>query len=240
MKPWPPIQADTGLSEWCEATLIPYAPCADSVESRAVRPLTFAVLVLLLLSRCAAPPPAPVAAPSTPPPPPSAPVEEQVSGSVTVTASALNVRREAATDGEVVRQVKRGAKLGFVRAEDGWVRVKLDDGAMGWVAERFVQGPGAKKTASVKSNAKCPQDSDFAFEETPTLAFSDSGAHGLVVVDATVNSKGVVTATKVLSNSTGDDALAFLAEREIKSARFAPPIRNCVPRSFIFTYRRPF
>lgn len=161
-------------------------------------------------------------------------------GSVTVTASALNVRREAATDAEVVRQVKKGTSLGVVRVEDGWVRVKLDDGAMGWVAERFVQRPGEKKRASAKSNSKCPGDSDFAFDETPTLAFSDSGAHGLVVVDATVNAKGVVTSTKVLSNSTGDEALAFLAEREIKSARFAPPIRNCVPRSFIFTYRRTF
>jgi TonB family protein len=122
--------------------------------------------------------------------------------------------------------------------ENGWVRVRLDDGVMGWVAERFVQKPGEKKAAAKKS--KCPVDSDFAFDETPTLAFSDSGAHGLVVVDATVSTKGTVTATKILSNSTGDQALAFLAEREIKSARFSPPIRNCVARSFIFTYRRTF
>jgi TonB family protein len=178
-----------------------------------------------------------VAAPATPPPPPPvAAVAETVSGSVTVLASALNVRREPSTDAEVVRQLKKGAVLGVVRSEDGWVRVRLDDGTFGWVAERFVGRPGVK----AKKTGKCPADSDFAFEETPTLAFSDSGAHGMVVVEANVDVKGVVTATKVVSNSTGDQALAFLAQREIKSARFSPPIRSCVPRAFIFTYRRTF
>lgn len=157
---------------------------------------------------------------------------------VTVKASALNVRREPSAEAELVAQVKRGTVLGVLRADDNWLRVKLSDGAVGWVAERFVERPGEKKTS--KSKKGCPADSDFAFEETPTLAFSESGAHGLVVVDATVNTKGVVTATKVLSNTTGDEALAFLAEREIKSARFDPPIRGCVPRAFIFTYRRTF
>jgi TonB family protein len=201
-----------------------------------VRPFAFTALALLFVSRCAAPPPAPVAAPSTPPPPPV--VAETVSHTVTVKASALNVRSEPSAEAELVAQVKKGTVLGVLRSEDGWVRVKLSDGAVGWVAERFVARAGETRTSKPKKG--CPADSDFAFEETPTLTFSESGAHGLVVVDATVNTKGVVTATKVLSNSTGDETLAFLAEREIKSARFEPPIRGCVPRAFVFTYRRTF
>jgi uncharacterized protein YgiM (DUF1202 family) len=90
-----------------------------------MRPRRFAVLVLLLLCTCGAPPPTPVAAPATPPPPPPvAAVAETVSGSVTVLASALNVRREPSTDAEVVRQLKKGAVLGVVRTESGWVRVR--------------------------------------------------------------------------------------------------------------------
>lgn len=72
------------------------------------------------------------------------------------------------------------------------------------------------------------------------LSFSDSGAHGAVVVEATVNAKGVVTSTRVISNATGDESLAFLAQKEIRAAKFSPPIRGCVPRAFIFTYRRTF
>lgn len=193
---------------------------------------------LLVVSRCAAPP-APVAEPSLPPPPPP-PVtaEEKVIGTVKVTASALNVRKEASTEAEVVTQVKKGTALSVLSSDESWVKVRLADGATGYVSARFVAREGEK--ARPKSRKGCPADSDFAFTETPTLAFSDSGAHGLVVVEATVNTKGSVTSTKVISNSTGDEALAFLAEREIKSAKFSPPIRNCVPRSFIFTYRRTF
>ena len=198
------------------------------------------LLPLLMLGACASPPaPVPVAPPSTPPPPPSAPAEERVTHQVRVTASALNVRREPSADAEVVTQVRKGTELGVLHSEQRWTKVRLADGAEGWVASRFV----AEKNASTRRTTKkggCPPDSDFAFLETPRPSFSDSGAHGLVVVEANVNAKGVVTAAKVISNGTGDDALAFLAEREIRSAKFSPPIRNCAARAFIFTYRRAF
>lgn len=196
--------------------------------------------VLLLMAaialRCAAPaPPAPV-------PEPVKPVEQavpepKVIDTVKVTASALNVRKEASTDADVLTQVKKGESLDVLFEGDSWVKVKLANGETGWVAARFV---GKGKTAKKTKSGSCPADSDYAFEETPMLAFSDSGAHGMVVVEATVSAKGSVTATKVVSNATGDEALAFLAEREIKGAKFSPPIRNCAPRSFIFTYRRTF
>ena len=160
-------------------------------------------------------------------------------GTVHVTASALNVRQTASTDAAVVTQVKRGTALSVLATDDSWTRVRLAGGETGWVASRFVSD-GSKPARRSSSRKGCPADSDFAFLETPTLAFSDSGAHGLVVVEATVNVNGVVTGTKLMSNSTGDEALGFLAEREIRSAKFSPPIRNCAPRAFIFTYRRTF
>jgi Bacterial SH3 domain len=198
-------------------------------------------LTLIAVCRCAAPPPpepVPVA-------PPAAVVREaqegeKVIGTVRVTASALNVRAEASTEASVVTQVKKGQALDVLREDEAWVKVRLANGETGWVASRFVSSGNAPARTAKAKRSGCPADSDYAFTETPTLAFSDSGAHGMVVVEAAVNAKGVVTATKVVSNGTGDDALAFLAEREIKGAKFSPPIRNCFPRSFIFTYRRTF
>lgn len=174
-----------------------------------------------------------------PPAAPASPAEEPVIGHAKVTASALNVRSEPATSAEIVTRLKRGARVPVLAREEGWTRVKLEEGGTGWVASRFLATEGEKRAAS-RGRKGCPPDSDFAFLETPTLAFSDSGAHGLVVVDATVTAAGKVTSTKIISNDTGDEALAFLAEREIRSATFAAPIRNCAPRSFIFTYRRTF
>jgi TonB family protein len=206
---------------------------------------------LLLICACATPP-APVAPPQTPAPPAPAPgpVEEAPIGSVRVTASALNVRREPSASGEVVTQVKQGETLSVLAADESWTKVRLADGSSGWVATRFVSSGAAASRSTSRSASKpkarqprrggCPADSDYAFVQTPRLAFSDRGGHGLVVVEATVNASGNVTSTKVVSNGTGDEALGLLAEREIKTAKFSPPIRNCVARSFIFTYRRTF
>lgn len=194
-------------------------------------------LTLLAFFRCAAPPPPePMPEPVAPPPP--VVQEEKVIGTVRVTASALNVRAEASTDANILTQVKKGQALDVLREDESWVKVKLASGETGWVAARFVSSGDAKKRPAKKGG--CPPDSDYAITESPMLAFSDSGAHGMVVVEATVNAKGAVTATKLLSNGTGDETLAFLAEREIREAKFSPPIRNCVPRAFIFTYRRTF
>lgn len=199
--------------------------------------------LFLLLFSCAAPPP-PVAAPeAAAPPPPSAPVEEKVSGTVRVTASALNVRREPSSDAEVLVQVKKGTALAVLLADESWTKVRLEDGRTGWVASRFVSRDGERSTSTrtrTASKKKGGCESDYAFVKAPVPSFSEMGAHGLVVVEANVNAKGVVTSTKVISNATGDESLAFLAEREIKSARFSPPMRNCQPRAFIFTYRRTF
>jgi len=198
-----------------------------------------AILVLIVCSCAAPPPPAPVAVPEMPTPAPAS-VEEVVSGSVRVTASALNVRQEPSPDAEVIAQVKKGTELGVLRSEESWMKVRLADGSVGWVADRFVTDVGAQKKRAAAKRGSCPADSDFAFLETPTIAFSEIGAHGLVVVEANVNAKGMVTSTKVVSNETGDEALAFLTEREIKSAKFSPPIRDCGPRAFIYTYRKMF
>lgn len=140
----------------------------------------------------------------------------------------------------VITQVRRGTALSVLSAGESWTKVRLANGATGWVASRFVTSGDARTASRPPRRSGCPPDSDYAFIETPTPAFSDRDAPGLVVVEATVNTKGLVTATRVVSNSTGDEAQALLAEREIKGAKFSPPIRNCVARSFIFTYRRTF
>lgn len=156
-------------------------------------------------------------------------------------ASALNVREQPTTEAAIVRQVKRGTTLSVLGGEKGWLRVKLASGEDGWVAERFVRRAGETPARSAsRRGGGCPPDSDFAFLETPQLSFSENPPAGMVVVEANVNTKGVVTSTKVISNTTGDETLAFLTEREIRTAKFDPPIRNCVPRAFIFTYKRTF
>ena len=184
--------------------------------------------VALLLAACAAPPP-----PAPAPAPQEAPGAERAIGTVRVTATTLNVRREASASSEVVAQVRKGERLALLSAGDQWLRVRLGNGAIGFVSVDLVIREGARRG--------CAADADYQFVKAPTPTFREGGvAHGIVVVDANVDTKGNVTSTKVISNTTGDDALPAIAEREIKSAKFSPPIRNCVAKAFIFTYKRSF
>jgi TonB family protein len=195
--------------------------------------LAAAVLIAAgFLARCASAPPPPEAPPSEPVPSAAPPVSaepENPIGMVKVTAKTLNVRAEPRTDAAVVMQVRRGDRLGLIGAAGGWSRVRLSGGSTGWVASQHV--------AAIKG---CPPDSEFRFIRTPVPSFSDSGAHGLVVIEATVDAQGGVTTARLVSNSTGDGSLAALAEKEIRSARFAAPVRDCSARAFIYTYRRTF
>ena len=187
------------------------------------------LVALLILAACASPqPPAPETAPSQPA------AEEKAIGTVRVTATTLNVRREASGSSEVIKQVRKGEKLALLSTSEDWDRVRLASGEVGFVSVLHVIREGTK------ARKGCPADSEYEFVKTPTPAFSDSGAHGIVTVDATVDTKGSVTATKVVNNTTGDEALGALTEREIRGATFKPPIRNCVPKTFIFTYKRSF
>jgi uncharacterized protein YgiM (DUF1202 family) len=195
-----------------------------------------ALVLLLILAACASPaPPPPVAQPQPQPAP--APAAETPIGTVRVTANVLNVRKEGSASADVIAQVKKGDRLSLLADGDQWSRVKLADGTIGYVSAPLVRRDGTQ----AKSKKGCPADTDFSFAKTPTPSFSDhQTVHGIVTVDATVDVNGNVTSTKLISNTTNDETLGFLAEREIKGAKFVAPIRNCVARPFIFTYTRTF
>lgn len=191
----------------------------------------FALLPLAAALACQAPAPPPV-----PEPAPVAAAEPAAErpptpiGTVRVTASKLNVRSEPSANAPIVTSVRKGERLGLVdRGTRGWFRVLLASGETGWIASQYAR--------EVKT---CPPDRDFRIVDAPPLAFDENGAHGEVVVEATVGADGKVVATKVVRNETADPARAAAAEREIRLARFEAPVRNCAAKRFIYTYRRTF
>ncbi|HEY8132688.1 MAG TPA: SH3 domain-containing protein [Thermoanaerobaculia bacterium] len=188
------------------------------------------LLLSLMLAACSTPPPpGPVTQPT------EVPGAEKAMGTVKVTATTLNVRREAAATSDVIGQVRKGERLSLLTAGDEWDRVRLGNGVVGFVASQHVIREG-----TTRARRGCPADADYHFVKTPTPSFSDSSAHGIVTVEANVDARGNVTSTRLLTNTTGDESLGFLAEREIRQAKFSPPVRDCVAKAFIFTYKRSF
>lgn len=169
---------------------------------------------------------------------------DRVTGSVRVTASTLNVRATASTSADVVSRVRRGTRLDVLGEEGSWLKVRLSSGEVGWVSAQHVSRGDAPAASASSGRSRrsggCPPDSDYRFVKAPVPSFSEGGPHGLVVVEAEVDSDGVVRKTRVISNGTGEDALAEIAEREIRTSRFVAPVRNCVRKPFIFTYKRTF
>jgi uncharacterized protein YgiM (DUF1202 family) len=198
-------------------------------------------IALAALFRCSAPPPpTPAPVPEPPPPAPAAPTEPAPVGNVRVTTAMLNVRKEPATTADVLTQVKRDDRLALLATRGDWSNVRLADGTTGWVSTKLVTSD-APSNATSRRRGNCLPDSEFRFTQPPVPSFSDTQtAHGVVTVDANVDARGVVTSTRITSNTTGDPSLATLAEKEIQRAKFAPPVRNCEPKAFIFTYKRSF
>ena len=150
-------------------------------------------------------------------------------GMARVNASSLNVRSGPSTSDSIVASVRRNQRVTLLSRNGEWARIRVASGEPGWVAARYL-----------REEKGCPPDRDFEVIESAPLTFSDSGAKGSVVVEATVGGDGVVDATKIISNQTGDEALAELAALEVTKMRFKAPVRNCVERKFIYTYRRTF
>ena len=200
-----------------------------------------AAIVLLLAACTAAPPPAPTPAP--PPPPPVAaqqPAAETPISSGRVNASTLNVRSEPSLQGDVIGHARRGERVTILGESGEWIRVRTGAGEVGWVSSQHVARDDASAPSSRARRGGCPPDSDYRFVSAPRPSFNEDGPHGVVTIEASVNAQGTVTSTKVVSNTTGADAFAAIAAREVTAAKFAPPVRNCVTRAFIFTYRRAF
>lgn len=154
---------------------------------------------------------------------------EEAIGTARVNASALNIRREASPRAELLGRAARSERVEILARGKEWTRVRTAGGVKGWAATRYL-----------REEKRCLPDREFSLVEAPPMTFSDSGAHGAVVVEAMVGADGRVTTAKLLSNATGDEALGEIALSEVKRATFSPPVKDCAPRRFIYTYRRTF
>ena len=84
------------------------------------------------------PPAAAPAAPAPPParpPAPAAPATAPAKKTVYVKVSQANFREAAGTSGKILRVLRRGSRLEVLETRNDWLRVRLDDGPEGWIAE---------------------------------------------------------------------------------------------------------
>jgi N-acetylmuramoyl-L-alanine amidase len=69
-------------------------------------------------------------------------------GSVSITATSLNVRSGPGLSYPVTGTVKKGEKFSIVKEEGDWIQISIDGSKNGWVAEWFTAKVSPKKTVS--------------------------------------------------------------------------------------------
>jgi uncharacterized protein YraI len=207
---------------------ISHRMCAVKHTKRRLHSALVALSMLGGLAACKTvvpPPPAPVPVVPAAEVKPTPPQEY-----VRVTGSRLNVREQPTTGAAAVARVKKGERLEVLGRDGEWVRVRLADGATGWVHGKYVQ-----------SDEPCTPDKATAelLSGVP-LSFTEGQSVGTVVLEATVDATGSVVSTKVVRDTTGIPELVQRAESEARALKFSPPVHNCRPVPFIYTYTRNF
>lgn len=80
----------------------------------------------------------------------------------TITATTLNLRDSASTDGGVIVTLNQGAALTILKAEGNWYQVKTSAGTTGWVSSNYVATSGS--AAISRGNVDRTQGSGLASE----------------------------------------------------------------------------
>ncbi len=185
-------------------------------------------LLLGLAVACRSAPPAPP--PPVEAPPAAAETPPAPERTVRVTTSRLNVREKPTTEARTVGRLRKGDRLAVLGADGVGLEVRLQDGSTGWIHGSYATDENP-----------CPADrADPQLLSEVPLSFHDGAPIGTVVVEAGVDAAGNVASTRVVRDTTGIPELVQRTETEVKAFKFAPPVRNCRPVPFVYTYTRDF
>ncbi|MBP3888057.1 MAG: family 10 glycosylhydrolase [Cellulosilyticum sp.] len=100
----------------------------------------------------------------------SAPTQAELEANIgkvgTVTATTLNIRAGARVDRDVVAKVSSGTKVTILSVLNGWYKVKLTDGTVGWASSEYI-------TVSATSNP--PSNSGTSNTPSPSVTYPAKG-----------------------------------------------------------------
>ncbi len=170
------------------------------------------LLVLLLSFACAREQPAPIA-----------PTDTRASIDVLyVGAPTLDIHSKANDASTTLGKFQNGEAVSVLAKQGDWVEVRFGDGS-GWVHAGDLVSPAERKEAEENPRPKF---------QTPPMPVSAPSAHGEIYLEADVNTDGDVTGARILSNTTGSEALAVGNLNALLRAKFQPIVVKGERKSF--------
>jgi uncharacterized protein YgiM (DUF1202 family) len=141
--------------------------------------------------------------------------------------SALKIHSKAADDAPDVTTYQHGESVSVLSRRGAWAEVRIADGS-GWVHANELAG--AAEATKEADNGK----PHFTREPQPV---TQPGARGEVVLEADVNTDGVVTNVRTLRNTTGSMSLESRNAQSLRAAVFTPVVRHGRREAFIYEHR---
>jgi uncharacterized protein YgiM (DUF1202 family) len=144
-----------------------------------------------------------------------------------VRASTLKIHAKPSHDAPVVTTWQHGESVSILSRRGGWTEVRLADGS-GWVH--------GSELAGAAEATKEADNTEPHFIRAPEPV-TQPGVHGELVLEASVNTDGVVTSVRVVRNTTGSMAIQQRNVAELQRAVFRPMVRHGKREGFIYENR---
>lgn len=141
---------------------------------------------------------------------------------------ALKIHSKAADDAPVVTTYQHGESVSVLARRGAWAEVRTASGS-GWAH--------ANELANAAEASKAEADNvkpHFTREPQPV---TQPGIHGDVVLEADVNTDGVVTNVRTLKNTTGSMSLETRNAQSLRAAVFTPVVRHGRREAFVYEHR---
>jgi len=164
--------------------------------------MRYLTLALLFAAACA----------NEPPPPAEVTDTREPIAVLYVSAPEVSARAQANDTAEVIAKYPIGDAVSVLAKQGDWVEIRSGDRSA-WVRAADLQT--AQERAGGEEN---PQPK---FQKMP-LPISAPSVHGEIYIEASVNTDGDVTDTRILSNTTGSETLARQNVEQLRAAKFYP------------------
>lgn len=145
-----------------------------------------------------------------------------------VRADTLAVHAKPSDDAPVVAHYDNGESVSVLSRSGNWSEVRTASGS-GWVH-------GSDLASAAEAKKQEESDNVTARFRTPPAPVTEPGAHGEILLTASVNSDGEVIDVKVERNTTGSRSLVTRNIAALQRARFVPIVRHGRRTPFTYDY----
>ena len=142
--------------------------------------------------------------------------------------SVLKIHSKAADDAPVETTYQHGESVSILSRSGEWAEVRTANGS-GWVH--------ANELADAAEASKAEADNVKPHFTRDPQPVTQPGVHGDVILEADVNTDGIVTNVRTIRNTTGSASLEARNAASLRQAVFTPVVRHGRREAFVYEHR---